>query len=156
MYQKHVTFLVTPQIVPFTFGNEPVNSGEAISATCSISKGDQPLELSWAFNENVLLSRMKSDVTLSFSKRLSVLEIEPVNAGHAGEYTCTASNEAGATSHTVTLAVNGKRSMNAIVFVLPSVTNTKFISFFQSFYSDCIFHYLRCSVIFYLLVSFCL
>ena len=95
-----------------------MNSGDAVSATCSVSKGDQPLELSWAFNGNILSPRTKPDVILSFSKRLSVLEIAPVNAGHAGEYTCTASNEAGATSHTLTLAVNGKSLIDIVVYLV--------------------------------------
>lgn len=35
------------------------------------------------------------------------MAIEAVSARHAGEYTCTASNAAGATSYSATLAVNG-------------------------------------------------
>ncbi|CAK9830510.1 Cell adhesion molecule Dscam2 [Anthophora retusa] len=97
---------VAPQIFPFTFGDEPMNSGEAISATCSILKGDFPMDISWAFNSVPIDPDTTDQYTITKSKRLSVLAIDAVAARHAGEYTCTASNKAGASSHTATLAVN--------------------------------------------------
>ncbi|XP_076390039.1 Down syndrome cell adhesion molecule 1 isoform X16 [Megachile rotundata] len=101
-----VQVMVAPQIFPFTFGDEPVNSGEAISATCSILKGDFPMDISWAFNGVPIDSKSTDQYTVTKSKRLSVLAIDAVAARHAGEYTCTASNKAGASSHTAMLAVN--------------------------------------------------
>ncbi|XP_029035530.1 Down syndrome cell adhesion molecule-like protein Dscam2 isoform X20 [Osmia bicornis bicornis] len=101
-----VQVMVAPQIFPFSFGDEPVNSGEAISATCSILKGDFPMDISWAFNSVPIDSKSTDQYTVTKSKRLSVLAIDAVAARHAGEYTCTASNKAGASSHTATLAVN--------------------------------------------------
>ncbi|KAK2577361.1 hypothetical protein KPH14_003477 [Odynerus spinipes] len=97
---------VAPQIFPFSFGDEPVNSGEAISATCSILKGDFPMDISWAFNGEPITDKHRDQFTITKSKRLSVLQIDAVAARHAGEYTCTVSNKAGATSHTAALAVN--------------------------------------------------
>lgn len=97
---------VAPQIFPFSFGDEPTNSGEAMSATCSIMKGDFPMDITWALNGEPITPE-HSDITISNSKRLSVLAIDAVAARHAGEYTCTASNKAGATSHSAALAVNG-------------------------------------------------
>ncbi|XP_060820227.1 cell adhesion molecule Dscam2 isoform X24 [Bombus pascuorum] len=101
-----VQVMVAPQIFPFTFGDEPVNSGEAISATCSILKGDFPMDISWAFNSVSIDPERTDQYTITKSKRLSVLAIDAVAARHAGEYTCTASNKAGASSHTAMLAVN--------------------------------------------------
>ncbi|XP_043581126.1 Down syndrome cell adhesion molecule-like protein Dscam2 isoform X17 [Bombus pyrosoma] len=101
-----VQVMVAPQIFPFTFGDEPVNSGEAISATCSILKGDFPMDISWAFNGVSIDPERTDQYTITKSKRLSVLAIDAVAARHAGEYTCTASNKAGASSHTAMLAVN--------------------------------------------------
>ncbi|XP_043801764.1 Down syndrome cell adhesion molecule-like protein Dscam2 isoform X15 [Apis laboriosa] len=101
-----VQVMVAPQIFPFTFGDEPVNSGEAISATCSILKGDFPMDITWAFNGSPIDSERSDQYTITKSKRLSVLAIDAVAARHAGEYTCTASNKAGASSHTAVLAVN--------------------------------------------------
>ncbi|XP_024939112.1 Down syndrome cell adhesion molecule-like protein Dscam2 isoform X50 [Cephus cinctus] len=100
-----VQVMVDPQIIPFTFGDGPTNSGEAMSATCTILKGDFPMDISWAFNGEPLAAG-RTDVTVTNHKRLSVLAIDSVAARHAGEYTCTASNRAGATSHTALLAVN--------------------------------------------------
>ncbi|PBC29921.1 Titin [Apis cerana cerana] len=97
---------VAPQIFPFTFGDEPVNSGEAISATCSILKGDFPMDITWALDGSPIDSERSDQYTITKSKRLSVLAIDAVAARHAGEYTCTASNKAGASSHTAALAVN--------------------------------------------------
>jgi len=98
---------VAPQIFPFTFGDEPVNSGEAISATCSILKGDFPMDITWAFNGEPISAESTDQFSITKGKRLSVLSIDAVAARHAGEYTCTASNKAGASSHTAALAVNG-------------------------------------------------
>lgn len=98
---------VAPQIFPFTFGDEPINSGEAISATCSILKGDFPMDITWAFNGEPISVESTDQFSITKNKRLSVLSIDAVVARHAGEYTCTASNKAGASSHTAALAVNG-------------------------------------------------
>ena len=78
-----------------------------MSATCSVSVGDFPLEFSWFFNGEPLSPSDAQDVSVSTSKRRSLLEIEAVGAHHSGEYTCSVSNEAGATSHSTVLIVNG-------------------------------------------------
>nr|XP_034174431.1 Down syndrome cell adhesion molecule-like protein Dscam2 isoform X48 [Osmia lignaria] len=102
-----VQVMVAPQILPFAFGDEPSNWGELISVTCSVTKGDQPLEISWAFNGTPIDSQHGSDVVIaSTNKKNSVLTIESVAARHAGEYTCSASNRAGATTHSAQLTVN--------------------------------------------------
>jgi len=105
--QARFAIAVAPQIFPFTFGDEPINSGEAISATCSILKGDFPMDIAWAFNGEPISVESTDQFSITKSKRLSVLSIDAVAARHAGEYTCTASNKAGASSHTAALAVNG-------------------------------------------------
>ncbi|KAK2577362.1 hypothetical protein KPH14_003478 [Odynerus spinipes] len=103
-----LTVNVAPQIIPFDFGDEPANWGELVSVTCSITKGDQPLDISWAFNGTPIDTSRGSDVVVaSTNRKNSVLTIESVAARHAGEYTCSASNRAGATSHTARLTVNG-------------------------------------------------
>ncbi|KAL2740305.1 Down syndrome cell adhesion molecule-like protein Dscam2 [Vespula squamosa] len=102
-----LTVNVAPQIIPFDFGDESANWGELVSVTCSITKGDQPLDISWAFNGTPIDTSRGSDVVVaSTNKKNSVLTIESVAARHAGEYTCSASNRAGAASHTALLTVN--------------------------------------------------
>lgn len=80
-----------------------------MSVTCSVIKGDIPIVISWAFNGEPI-ENDQTDVTIgSTNKKNSVLSVEAVAARHAGEYTCSASNKAGATSHSAALFVNGTR-----------------------------------------------
>lgn len=71
-------------------------------------KGDLPIEMAWALNGEPITRKNHVDISISSTgKRVSLMTIEAVSARHAGEYTCTASNAAGATSYSATLAVNG-------------------------------------------------
>ncbi|KAH0947632.1 hypothetical protein HN011_008031 [Eciton burchellii] len=101
-----VQVMVAPQILPFAFGDEPASWGELVSVTCSVTKGDQPIEITWAFNGTPIDSRDSDVVIASTNRKNSVLTIESVAARHAGDYTCTASNRVGATTHSAHLAVN--------------------------------------------------
>ncbi|XP_046813676.1 Down syndrome cell adhesion molecule-like protein Dscam2 isoform X22 [Vespa crabro] len=102
-----VQVMVAPQIVPFSISDEPANWGEAVSAVCTVGKGDLPIEVSWALNGEPINDANHEDVSISSTgKRVSLMTIEAVSARHAGEYTCTASNAAGATSYSAMLAVN--------------------------------------------------
>ncbi|XP_068990773.1 Down syndrome cell adhesion molecule 1 isoform X1 [Neodiprion pinetum] len=100
-----VQVMVPPQIVPFEISDEPSNWGDSISVVCSIVKGDAPIEISWALNGDVIGNNYP-DIAITTNKKNSLLSIDPVKAKHAGEYTCTAWNRAGAASHSATLAVN--------------------------------------------------
>ncbi|XP_076672503.1 Down syndrome cell adhesion molecule 1 isoform X9 [Andrena cerasifolii] len=101
-----VQVMVAPQIAPFVIAEEPANWGDSISVVCAILKGDLPIEITWALNGEPI-SRDRSDINiLATTRKNSILSIESVAARHAGEYTCSASNKAGGTSHSATLAVN--------------------------------------------------
>ncbi|XP_076173890.1 Down syndrome cell adhesion molecule 1 isoform X28 [Ptiloglossa arizonensis] len=101
-----VQVMVAPEIAPFEISEEPANWGESISVVCAILKGDLPIEISWALNGEPI-GRDRSDITiLATTRKNSILSIEAVAARHAGEYACSASNKAGATSHSSILAVN--------------------------------------------------
>ncbi|XP_061930165.1 cell adhesion molecule Dscam2 isoform X16 [Apis cerana] len=101
-----VQVMVAPQIAPFVITEEPANWGDSISVVCAILKGDLPIEISWALNGEPI-GRDRSDINVvATTKKNSILSIESVAARHAGEYTCSASNKAGATSHSAILAVN--------------------------------------------------
>ncbi|XP_032672554.1 Down syndrome cell adhesion molecule-like protein Dscam2 isoform X7 [Odontomachus brunneus] len=101
-----VQVMVAPQILPFAFGDEPASWGELVSVTCSVTKGDQPIEITWTFNGTLIDSRDSDVVVASTNRKNSVLTIESVAARHAGDYTCTASNRVGTTTHSAHLAVN--------------------------------------------------
>lgn len=98
---------VAPEIVPFDIGEGPANWGDTVTATCTVLKGDHPIQIEWALNGEPI-SRNHYDISIvNTSKRVSLLTIDGVTARHAGEYTCSVSNAAGGTSYSATLAVNG-------------------------------------------------
>lgn len=98
---------VAPQIAPFEIAEEPANWGDSISVVCAILKGDLPIEITWALNGEPIRPDRSDINILATTRKNSILSIESVAARHAGEYTCSASNKAGATSHSTILAVNG-------------------------------------------------
>lgn len=97
--------LVPPQILPFEF-EEKVNTGDTISATCSVNKGDFPIEIFWTLN-NRTVDQYGGILVSAIGKRANYMSIEVVDASHAGEFTCHARNPAGTTSYTTELHVNG-------------------------------------------------
>jgi Immunoglobulin domain len=82
-----------------------------VSATCTVNKGDLPLEVSWIHmdtsgiehrlvtNDGVVITRT--------NQRISMLSIEAVKARHRGNYSCIAKNKAGIVQHSAYLAMNG-------------------------------------------------
>lgn len=107
---------VAPQLAPFAFGDDAANAGEMATVQCAVIKGDLPIDLVWSFNGRVIDANGafdehnydNPDIVISRnSKRASTLTIESVAARHAGEYSCTASNTAGTTTHSSVLSVNG-------------------------------------------------
>lgn len=99
--------VVAPQIGVFTFGDEPLNAGDTAAVTCSVTKGDLPMEIQWMFQSELVDEKREDIIISNFGKRGKQLSIEAVGARHAGEYTCVASNLAGSTSRSAILAVNG-------------------------------------------------
>lgn len=98
--------LVLPQIIPFDFGEDQINSGDIVSLTCSVNKGDLPMEVTWSFNGRPI-SQVFGVTTNAVNKRLSTLSIDSVQAEHAGYYTCIAKNQAGSANYSAYLFVNG-------------------------------------------------
>ena len=75
---------------------------------CSVIKGDRPIEITWSLNGEEITPQSHPDISISRTgKMISVLSIDSVTAGHAGEYTCVASNMAGSSSQSAQLSVNG-------------------------------------------------
>ena len=73
---------------------------------CTVSEGDVPIHFRWAFHGQELSSQM-GITTIRINPRVSLLSIDSIAAGHAGNYTCTAQNSAGSVNHTATLLVQG-------------------------------------------------
>lgn len=97
---------VPPQIVSFDFGETAVNSGDMASVICTVHKGDFPIEVTWTLNGRNL-EQVEGVSILRTNKRISQLSIDSVDAAHAGEYVCKATNEAGFVEHSAYLRVNG-------------------------------------------------
>ncbi|XP_061930186.1 cell adhesion molecule Dscam2 isoform X36 [Apis cerana] len=105
-----VQVMVGPQLAPFTFGDEAANAGEMATVQCAVIKGDLPVRIAWSLNGRRIDREQSHEipdiVVTRSSKRISTLTIDSVAARHAGEYSCTATNEAGSATHVSVLSVN--------------------------------------------------
>nr|XP_023016837.1 Down syndrome cell adhesion molecule-like protein Dscam2 isoform X6 [Leptinotarsa decemlineata] len=100
-----VQVMVPPQIHPFDFGDEAINSGELVVAMCAISKGDYPVKLTWTLNGRSI-NNFDGITTANTNKRVSQLTIESARSQHTGEYTCIVENSAGVAKHSAYLNIN--------------------------------------------------
>ncbi|XP_066145658.1 cell adhesion molecule Dscam1 isoform X7 [Euwallacea fornicatus] len=100
-----VQVMAPPQISPFAFGEEPINSGDYVSAQCSVHKGDLPINISWLHN-NISIGYIAGMQVTKVGKKSSSITVDSVSEDHAGTYTCLAENQAGKTEFTTTLRVN--------------------------------------------------
>ncbi|XP_064072192.1 cell adhesion molecule Dscam1 isoform X38 [Vanessa tameamea] len=99
--------MVPPQILPFEFGDEPANAGDMASISCAVSKGDQPLNITWVFNGEIVSKRNDLGIVLTnVNRKTSILNIDSVNGIHRGTYYCVATNQAGSVNHSALLEVN--------------------------------------------------
>ncbi|KAK0078989.1 hypothetical protein PV325_001870 [Microctonus aethiopoides] len=116
-YSTQLTVNVAPQVLQFSFGDGPLNSEEMLSASCTIIKGDLPVNLTWTFNDQPINHHDRNDITIvNNNKRVSFLSIDSVSARHAGRYKCIATNAAGIDSHTAVLAVNVAPQISPFTF----------------------------------------
>lgn len=79
---------------------------DMVSASCTVNKGDLPINIYWTRNGHKIFSNDGISIN-RMNKRMSVLSIESVRDRHSGEYTCVAENSAGAVQHSAVLSVNG-------------------------------------------------
>lgn len=98
---------MSPQIRPFSFGDEPSNSGESLGVQCTITKGDLPINITWMHNGELLKSNMDGVVLSRISTKSSTLNIDYMSGNHRGIYKCLASNGAGTAEYEAELLVNG-------------------------------------------------
>lgn len=112
------SFTVRPQILPFEFGEEPANAGDMASISCAVSKGDQPLNITWLLNGRTITRSNDLGIVLtSINKKTTILNIDSVSGKHRGTYHCVATNPAGTANHSAILEVNGtKINSNQLAF----------------------------------------
>jgi len=98
---------VSPKVTHFTFGDEPLQTGQTTAVTCAVLQGDLPVDITWLLNEHPIAADREDIMTSKISKKSAVLTIESVTGDHAGNYTCRATNAAGVAQYTSELVVNG-------------------------------------------------
>lgn len=97
---------VPPRLAPLAFP-KGTRAGMRAQATCLVQEGDQPLTLSWQKDGQTLDPRL--DIrTSQIDPYTSMMVIESATAAHSGNYTCTATNAARATTSTARLTVSGR------------------------------------------------
>lgn len=99
-------FPVPPQIAPFNFGTEAINSGDMLSILCVVHKGDLPINITWTLNGK-RIDNFVGISAMQMNKRTSQLSIDSVSADLAGKYTCSAKNPVGIVEFSSVLRVNG-------------------------------------------------
>lgn len=90
-----------------------MNLDDAVSAVCTITKGDLPIRIWWTLVDdfNGLERNLSTNDGLMItrtSQKLSLLNIDAVKARHRGNYTCYAINKAGVARHSAFLFINGE------------------------------------------------
>ena len=102
----NILFTEKPDIVPFSFGREVVNQGEFAQLICVVSRGDQPLSITWSLKGDIVSSDPVLSTTM-IGQQTSLLSISSVDYQHSGVYTCRAENAAGISTYSAELLVNG-------------------------------------------------
>ena len=99
-------FLEPPTIIPFSFGEHPVNQGDSAQLMCAVTRGDRPLSITWSLKGDIISSDPVLTTTM-IGQQTSLLIIAAVDYQHSGTYTCRAENPAGVRTHSAELLVNG-------------------------------------------------
>ncbi|KAK8775970.1 hypothetical protein V5799_030684 [Amblyomma americanum] len=102
---SYTTFLdveVPPKIVPFHF-RKTIKPGENARTTCLVEAGDAPMTFSWL--RNGMDATLTKNVHVNTQADFSILNVSPVDATSAGNFTCIVKNKAGFDSFTAYLDV---------------------------------------------------
>ena len=84
-----------------------MDEGGFAQVSCIVTKGDEPLSISWTFHGSHITSDLGITTTPLGTKGSSLM-IPSVGYSHRGNYTCQATNSAGTRAQTVELKVNGR------------------------------------------------
>jgi hypothetical protein len=123
--------------MPFLFPNKMLSEGMRSAISCQILEGSLPISFQWSKNgQNIdstsglgMGSPSMFDSIVGFSNSVSIrsndeysstLIIERLDFKHRGNYTCTATNAAGISSHSAELTVNGKECIKVFVESTPN------------------------------------
>lgn len=107
---------VPPKISPFT-ADRDLHLGERTTLTCSVTRGDLPLSISWLKDGRAMGPSERVSVT-NMDQYNSILMIEHLSPDHNGNYSCVARNLAAEVSHTQRLVVHGNPPLGPLHFCL--------------------------------------
>ncbi|CAN7983557.1 unnamed protein product, partial [Ixodes pacificus] len=97
-----VTLAVPPKIIAFHF-RKTIKPGENARTTCLVEAGDAPMTFSWL--RNGVAASLTKNVQIQSQGDFSILNVNPVDATSAGNFTCIVKNRAGFDSFTAYLDV---------------------------------------------------
>ncbi|CAH2009909.1 unnamed protein product [Acanthoscelides obtectus] len=99
-----VNVIVPPKVSPFSV-EDSLHVGDRASLTCSVTKGDQPLTITWHKDGRTVEPGQSVSITQvdQFTSILMILSLSPE---HNGNYSCVVRNLAAEVSHTHHLVVN--------------------------------------------------
>ena len=80
--------------------------GMSAQIQCIVTEGDAPVDIRWTMSSKVHSSMTEITVT-KISSKSSILLIDSIDASHTGNFTCTATNNAGSLNYTAQLTVVG-------------------------------------------------
>lgn len=118
---------VLPQLLPFSFGDDPLNTDDVAAVQCMALKGDLPMKITWYFNESPITTIESGVHVVMTSPRISQLTIEAVTAYHRGQYRCVAVNKAGQTEYLAELRVNGTHNTHTHTLLQRLKMNSIFV-----------------------------
>lgn len=121
---------VPPKISPF-YVEDSLHVGDRTSLTCSVTKGDSPLTISWHKDGNIVDPAHMVSIT-QVDQFTSILVIEKLSSEHNGNYSCVVRNPAAEVSHMHQLVVNGNWTRRVACFNL-SFLSLMFVSFLSQF-----------------------
>nr|XP_022920801.1 Down syndrome cell adhesion molecule-like protein Dscam2 isoform X2 [Onthophagus taurus] len=102
-----VQVIVPPEILPINPMVNLLSEGMRAAITCHIMKGDLPITFRWERNGKPVSNNVALGTTVRrIDEFSSSLSIDRVASAHSGNYTCIASNVAGAEKYVVPLTVN--------------------------------------------------
>lgn len=110
---------VLPRILPFSFEEGSYSAGQYAAAQCLIPEGDFPLHITWMFNDTLLTESMgvAMGVSITKTRRSSLLAIDYVSAYNAGDYICKGENAYGTAYYKARLIVNGVFTTQHLLFL---------------------------------------
>lgn len=132
IFRIYYFITVPPKISPF-FANRDLHLGERTSLTCSVTRGDQPIRITWLKDGRALGPSERVSIT-NVDQYNSMLMIESLSPDHNGNISCLVANNAGSTSYSATLVVHGNpssrsREKNEKKKKINHKTNDEYIAF---------------------------